>query len=101
MKPGTFNPLELARQAMAGRASCFPDDKMTILNSPSLRVYLSRFRELLLMTAVNGDPTKAVRVRIGYFSVYSGWVVDLDAAAYQRWAARAMRLAHTPHEEDT
>ncbi len=99
MKLEAFDILGLARQAVAGRVAAFPDEKLTIFESRGLRIYLSRFRELLMMTAVNDDPTQAERVGIGYYSVYSGWVVDLDQATYQRWVARAERLAHPSHEE--
>jgi hypothetical protein len=100
MKPGTFNALEMARQALARRAVPFPGEEVTIYQRNGLRIYLSRFHELLLMTAVNGDPTKAERVGIGYYSVYNGWVVDLDEATYKRWTDRAMRLAHPTYKEN-
>jgi hypothetical protein len=99
MKPQSFNALEMARQALARRAALFPDEKLTIHERHGLRIYLSRFRELLLLTAVNGDPSRAERIGLGYYSPYSGWVVDLDQATYRRWAARAMRLAHTKENE--
>ncbi len=99
MKSQSFNALEMARQALARRAVFFSDDRIPIFESQGLRIYLSRFRELLLMTAVNGDPNKAERIGLGYYSPYSDWVVDLDQATYQRWAARAMRLTHTEENE--
>jgi hypothetical protein len=99
MIPDIFNALEMARQALARRAVFFSDDRIPIFESHDLCVYLSRFRELLLLTAVNGDPSRAERIGLGYYSPYSGWVVDLDQATYRRWAARAMRLAHTKENE--
>ena len=92
------NLYDLARDAVAARATGFPEESLTIFQTSKLRVNLSRFSHLLMMTAVNGDPAQAERVRIGFLSVYRGWVFDLSQSDYRQWAARAKQLVGTRGE---
>ena len=89
---------ELAKDAVAARSTGFPQECLTIFENCKLRVYISRYQQLLLMDAVNGDPKQAERVRIGYLSPYQGWVFNLSQTDYRQWAARAKKLVETEGE---
>ena len=89
---------DLARDAVAARSTGFPQECLTIFENPKLRVNISRYQQLLLMDAVNGDPNQAERVRIGYLSPYQGWVFSLSQTEYRQWAARAKKLVETEGE---
>ena len=83
---------ELAREAVEARASCFPDEIVTLFESARLHITLSRYQDLILMTAVNSDPTRAEQVQVGLLSLRRGWTFSLERRASQWWAERAKRL---------
>lgn len=96
-EPKTTEPqtiYELAQQAVNERKKQWPGgETVTVWESKRLRVRLSTYQGLILMDAVNGDPTKAERVRVGYYSPHTGWTWTLTEADYESWAARSKRLA--------
>jgi len=91
-KPSTI--YTLAREAVEARRDAWPSgESVRIWERGGVIIYLKEYQGLIDLVAVNGDPTRAARVRAGHFSYGSGWVFSLGIVPYTNWTNKVKALA--------